>query len=206
MKKGMIMLALKVTIIVALGYWVIGLLSSGSQPSTLPPHVRILSFGDSLTEGVGASVGNDYPAHLARILDRTVINAGISGETTSGGVKRFAATLEEHQPDIVILLEGGNDFLRNLPESETIQNLSTMITEAQAQGIQVLLVAVPQKSLFLSDAKLYGELAAKHNVPLLDGALTSLLGNSSNKSDLIHLNDGGYEKLAQAIADKLNQR
>ncbi len=206
MKKGIIMLALKVTLVAALGYWLIGLLSSSTQPASLPDQVRILSFGDSLTEGVGASVGHDYPTHLARILDRTVTNAGISGETTSGGVKRFATTLEEHQPDIVILLEGGNDFLRNLPEAETIKNLSTMITEAQAQGIQVLLVAVPQKSLFLSDAKLYGELAAQHNVPLLDGALTSLLGSSSNKSDLIHLNDKGYEKLAQAIADKLNGR
>ena len=207
MHKGIITLALKIIMVAVIGYWVIGLFSGNEsfKGTTLPAHTRILSFGDSLTQGVGASRGKDYPNQLAQIVGRSVVNAGISGETTEGGKRRFAEVLEQNQPDVVVLLEGGNDFLRNVPRAQTKANLGAMIEMAQARDIKVLLVAVPAKSLMLSDALIYQELADQYHVPLLSDTISDLLGDRSVKSDTIHLNDTGYKKLAIAIAKKLNE-
>ncbi|GIU16075.1 arylesterase [Shewanella sp. MBTL60-007] len=177
------------------------LLQACSGPS-LPPlteNARVLAFGDSLTYGVGASKGLDYPSQLAGISGYEVINAGISGETTSAGKQRLGALLERHDPELLILLEGGNDFLRNQPQDKTKANLANMIEQAQAKQIPVLLVAVPQKSLFLSPSPIYAELAEEYELVLIEDTLSSLLKSPSKKSDAIHLNDAGYLELAQAI-------
>ncbi|MCL1092704.1 GDSL-type esterase/lipase family protein [Shewanella kaireitica] len=166
------------------------LLSSGAT---------IVAFGDSLTAGVGASKGADYPAQLAEMSHLTVINAGISGETTSKGLKRLPGILAKHSPELLILLEGGNDFLRNHPLADTKRNLAAMIELAQSQGATVLLIAVPKKSLFLTPSPIYAELAQEYQLVLLEETLSELLGSPSKKSDTIHLNDSGYRVLAEAI-------
>lgn len=178
------------------------LLLQSCQDARLPllsSGATIVAFGDSLTAGVGASKGADYPAQLADISQLTVINAGISGETTAKGRQRLPSVLAKHSPELLILLEGGNDFLRNRPIAETRNNLATMIELAQSQGITVLLIAVPQKSLFLTPSPIYAELAQEYQLVLLEETLSDLLGSPSKKSDTIHLNDSGYRALAEAI-------
>lgn len=177
------------------------LLQSCTGPSiaVLSHNAQILAFGDSLTHGKGSSEGGDYPAVLAELTGLRVINAGVSGETTSQGLTRLAELLVRETPDLLILLEGGNDFLRNHDIAKTKTNLAQMIELAQARSIAVVLIAVPQKSLFLSPATLYSELAETYDVMLLEEALTDLLKTRSMKSDTIHLNDAGYRALAETI-------
>ena len=160
---------------------------------------KILAFGDSLTSGKGVSKQYNYPSVLANLTGLTVINAGISGETTSQGLQRFEKTLIKHQPDLIILLEGGNDFLRNKSLALTQSNLAKMIEIAQSYNTQLILLAVPTKSLFLSPAEIYQDLATKYEVVLIEEIVTDLLKNNAYKSDQIHFNQLGYQKLAQHI-------
>ena len=172
---------------------------SGPKLEPLSASAEIMAFGDSLTYGKGASEGGDYPAVLAELTGLRVINAGVSGETTSQGLTRLAELLVRETPDLLILLEGGNDFLRNHDIAKTKTNLAQMIELAHAKSIPVVLIAVPQKSIFLSSAALYSELADTYNVMLLEEALTDLLKTRSMKSDTIHLNDAGYRALAETV-------
>ncbi len=179
---------------------------SKSRPVKIDNGSTILAFGDSLTQGIGASPYYDYPSQLAGILNQKVINAGISGETTAEGLRRFEKTLNKYRPDAVILLEGGNDFIRNVPRRITYENLSAMITVAQSKHIPVLLVSVPEKGLFLSDAEIYKALAEAHNIPVLLDVVSDLLADPAKKSDLIHLNNDGYFELAEEISEQFHIR
>lgn len=160
---------------------------------------KILAFGDSLTLGKGVPKQFNYPSVLAKLTGLTVINSGISGETTAQGLKRFEKKLIEHQPELVILLEGGNDFLRNKSHAKTKINLSKMIEITQNFNIDIVLLAVPTKSLFLSPSEIYQDLAQKYEVVLIEDIVTDLLKNNEYKSDQIHFNQLGYQKLAQRI-------
>jgi acyl-CoA thioesterase I len=104
--------------------------------------------------------------------DYTVVNASISGETSSGGASRIAKTLEQHKPAIVILELGANDGLRGLPVLQMKQNLGAMIERAQKAGARVVLVGMklppnygPEYTLAFESA--YGELAKRYNTALV---------------------------------------
>lgn len=116
----------------------------------------ILAFGDSLTEGRGAPPAQSYPSVLASLSGHPVINGGVSGELSQAGRARLPGLLAEHRPGLVILLEGGNDILRGTGEAALKANLAAMIAAVQGSGAQLLLVAVPRKSLFADGAPLYG--------------------------------------------------
>ena len=119
----------------------------------VPKEGVILAFGDSLTAGYGADESKDYPSVLSELSGRTVINAGVSGETTDQGLERLPGVLSQAKPDLLILLEGGNDILRSYDLAATKQNLGAMIELAHERGIQVVLLGVPGKNLFLSIAR-----------------------------------------------------
>lgn len=177
------------------------LLSACSDPrlSNLNADSVILAFGDSLTQGVGTKQETSYPSVLAELTDMTVINAGISGETTYDGLDRFSDTLDEHDPDLVILLEGGNDILRNMKLADTKANLSQMIEIAKARNIQLVLIGVPRKNLFSDSATFYQQLADEHALAFDGEIIAKLLRQQKYKSDPIHFNEAGYRKLAEAI-------
>ena len=181
------------------------LLSGCSGPSMDPlaPDEVILAFGDSLTEGVGATRAQSYPARLAELSGHPVVNAGVSGEITAEGVDRLPDVLEQTDPGLMILLLGGNDILRNGSHAEAKRHLSRMIETALERDVQVLLIGVPEKSLFSSSAALYEELAEEHDVPLMDGMVASLLRKPEYKSDQVHLNAAGYREMAGRIHARL---
>ncbi len=184
------------------------LLLSGCEDEKLSPlgdYSRILAFGDSLTAGYGVSEAQSYPSVLANLSGRDVINAGVSGEETSEGVQRLGPLLEQERPELLILFEGGNDILRNRNLSRTKANLARMIEQAQAENIAVLLIGVPEKSLFSSAAPLYAELAEEYDLAYLDGVVADLLRQPAYKSDQVHFNADGYRRLAQSIHDYLQQ-
>jgi len=176
------------------------LLACGAKPlPELAYTDTILAFGDSLTAGVGAKETQAYPAILQNLSNRTVINAGISGETTTEGLQRFAQTINQYSPQLIILLEGGNDILRNHNQAKTKSNLEEMILIAKNQAIPVVLIGVPEKSLFSDAAPLYAELADKYQLVYEGELLAGLLKSPRLKSDPIHLNAQGYKKMAEEI-------
>ena len=181
------------------------ILSACSQPSLpiLKEGDVILAFGDSLTLGYGVKTELSYPAVLQKLSGHKVINAGISGETTAEGLERISNVLDKHQPALLILLEGGNDVLRKVPEAMIQQNLARMIELTQSRGIPILLVAVPPKKLFSSSLELYAELSEIYQIPLEDDSVASLVMRPSMKSDYIHFNEKGYQVLAEDIYKKL---
>ena len=185
------------------------LLAACGQPPALlpiPPNGTIVAFGDSLTQGVGVQPDDSYPAELARLSGRRVINAGVSGETTAQGRARLPGVLDRHQPKLLILLEGGNDILRNIPAADIRANLDAMIRQARDRGIQVVLVGVPEKNPFSGVAPWYPEIAVQHGLAFEEDTLGSLLKTPSMKSDAIHLNREGYRRLAVALHELLQQQ
>jgi len=171
----------------------------------IPQDGVILAFGDSLTVGVGTSAANSYPAVLAQLTGIPVINRGISGETTAGGRQRLAAVLSETNPDLLILIEGGNDILRNNKSAQTKANLAAMITLAKNQNIPVVLLGIPEKKLFSNSAPFYTELADEFELVFDHDLMADLLRTLSYKSDPIHLNSQGYRKMAEGIRDLLKE-
>ncbi len=171
----------------------------------LTEGATILAFGDSLTFGIGADKSESYPSILEELTNFKVVNSGISGETTTEGLARFQTVINEHFPDLIILMEGGNDILRNQSLKKTHQNLSTMIEIAQANNIQVILIGVPEKKLFSDSAPLYRALAEEYNVLLEEKILSQLLKQPDLKSDPVHLNAAGYNQLAQRIQQLLKE-
>ncbi len=165
----------------------------------IPAQGSILAFGDSLTKGKGVEQDHSYPSVLAKLSGRRVINEGISGEVTSDGLKRFATVLHRNNPDLVILLEGGNDILRNFNLEDTKNNLAAMIELTQDSGVPVVLIGVPAKSLFADTAPLYHELAEQYQLVLADELIGDLMRQPNTKSDLVHFNVNGYRQMAERI-------
>jgi acyl-CoA thioesterase-1 len=125
-------------------------LAQSSPPAKAPARRKLLIVGDSLSAEYGIARGTGWVALLeARIAQQRlawdVINASVSGETTSGGRSRLAALVQQHRPALVLIELGGNDALRGLPLSMTQANLTEMTRTAKAAGARVLLVgmAVP---------------------------------------------------------------
>ena len=179
---------------------------SSKTLTKLPEDAVILAFGDSLTYGTGASVGHDYPSILAELTAREVINKGVPGEISGDGLKRLPELLDEYQPQLLILIHGGNDMLQHIPGQQTADNLKQMITEANNRDIEVVLLGVPSFNLFtLNSADFYQTVAETRQIPVDLDTLPHILGDNNLKSDMIHPNDAGYQLMANNIFNLLKQ-
>lgn len=181
---------------------ILGLVGCGQPDVQLKPLKQdavILAFGDSLTFGTGAQPGQSYPAVLAELTGREVINAGIPGELSSAGKTRLSQILQETKPDLVILCHGGNDLLRKQSRQQLQANLQAMVDEITDSGAQVLLVAVPTFGVNLAPAPLYLEVAQNNNIPIQPTILSELLIDDALKADQVHPNALGYRQFAQSI-------
>lgn len=166
----------------------------------------ILAFGDSLTYGTSTSRESSYPAILQQLSGRQVVNAGIPGEVTAAGLARLADTIEEYQPQLLLLCLGGNDMLRQKSAQEIEQNLEKMVMLSRERGVPVLLLGVPRPAIFgLKSAKLYYSLAERLQLPLEGEIIPEVLSDNRLKSDQIHPNTEGYRLLAEAIFSKLKE-
>lgn len=179
---------------------------------------RILILGDSLTEGYGVSELQAYPTLLEKKLNQElaedrnttfkVINAGISGSTTSGGVSRIDWLLKS-SPDFLVIALGGNDGLRGVPVEETKKNLEKIIQAALDKEIPTLLAGMkipPNYGIEYTRkfAQLFQDLSTKHKVPLLPFLLEGVGGNPSmNLPDRIHPNSAGHRKISKTVFKSL---
>ena len=180
---------------------------SGCEPSAklepLAEDAVILALGDSLTAGSGAETSQAYPARLQSLIARTVINAGIPGEISISGLRRLPVLIEQYQPDLIIICHGANDILRKLDLQQTRNNIQQMIDLSRSQGVQVVLIGVPEFSMFLSSAAFYEELAEKNHLPIENSVLGDVLKKPAYKADHVHPNAAGYAVIAERLVELL---
>ncbi|GAM11099.1 arylesterase [Geobacter sp. OR-1] len=175
------------------------------QLQRLPSDAVVLAFGDSITFGTGVPDSESYPNVLEKLIGRRVVNAGVPGEVTAEGKARLPVLFDQHNPALILLCLGGNDFLRHEDEKRTLENLREMLSLARSRGIGVLLIGVPMLGFGLDVPKFYRELAREFTIPLEDKALKHILSNESLKSDPIHPNAMGYRILAEKVAEILRK-
>ena len=168
----------------------------------------LVAFGDSLTAGYGIEVDEAWPARLQERLDREgfqyrVVNAGVSGETTSGGLRRLPWVLDRNpSAELVVIALGGNDGLRGVPVDVMMENLGGMIREAEGRGLTVLLAGVPAPPELGQDyedgfAETFRDVAEDTGVPLLPSLLEGVAGVAElNQRDGIHPTAEGALRLA----------
>lgn len=163
----------------------------------------IICFGDSLTEGVGAVSGEDYPTVLSRRLGVPVMNAGRRGDTTAQALERLSEAVLQKRPRLVIVLLGGNDFLRRLPRQETRKNLEEIVRRIQGQGAMVAIAGI-RLGLFTDEfSAIFEETAEQFGALYIPQVMKGVLRDASLRSDPIHPNAGGYRLMAERIGEKV---
>jgi len=166
----------------------------------------ILAMGDSLTYGFLVSPKHSYPSQLSKMSGYTVINAGINGDTSIEGLTRLPKLLTNKSIKLMLLCLGANDILQGRSLISLKQNLKEMVHMAKEKEIKVLLVSVPNFTLFgLSDLTLYEEIAQEEDVALAADILSDILEQPSLKIDQVHPNALGYEKMAKMIYQSLKE-
>ena len=194
---------------------------AASAPAVATPQGDerlVLAFGDSLYAGYGLEPGQSFPAVLERELEAQgiaakVVNAGVSGDTTAGGLRRLAFTLDglERKPDLAIVGLGANDMLRGLDPAETRRNLDAILAELHKRDIPVLLTGMlaPRNldsPYIRSFEAIFPELARKYDAKLdpffMEGVITDprlLL------PDGLHPNAAGIERIADRVAPLVSE-
>jgi len=180
-------------------FWTDDVVKNYSSTSTGP----ILMFGDSLVEGVGATVGQTLPDQLGRLLQIPVLNYGVSGDTTRDALVRLEDALSL-KPRIAIILLGGNDFLKKIPREETFANLKTIVTAFQNEGAITVVLGVRSGIIGGGADALYEDLVKEAASVYLSDVLSGLFGHTELMSDALHPNDRGYAKIAERLAPLLS--
>ena len=203
---------LKHLLLIALLPLILAACSSEPQFPPLPRGANVLILGDSLSHGTGAAEGEDYPSLLAASTGWNIINAGVPGDTSAGGLQRLPDLLNRHEVDLLIVELGGNDFIRRVPQQETINNLRAILSKAKANDIQPLLLAIPAFSPFgaavgsLSDHELYRQLAKETDTPLVEDIFSDVLAKNALKADPIHPNTEGYRLVEEGLRKALSKK
>ena len=178
-----------------------------------PQAPRIVFLGDSLTAGLGLATDQSFPSLIGkklkeRGLDYDVINAGVSGDTSAGGLRRLDWSLEGDVRVLIVAL-GGNDALRGLPPRELKKNLSTILDRARDRKIAVILAGMEAPPNNGADytrefRSVYSELASEYKVRLIPFLLQGVAGDASlNQADGIHPNVRGAEIVADLVWKEL---
>ena len=196
-KQRLILLAAAV---VALAAWLLWP-SPYRRVANLGSHgTGIIAFGDSLTAGYGAQPGDDYPSKLSSMIGTSIVNAGVSGDTTESALARIDGDVVARGPRIVIVGLGGNDFLQGVPLATTERNLRSIIRAVHAAGAMVVLLGFRFPSLSANYDKMYASVAGDERCLLVPDLLDGIMANPSLKSDEIHPNARGYALMAERIS------
>jgi len=195
--------------------WLIAALAFGATAAPASQPLRIVVLGDSLVAGFGIKPSEAFPAQLERALKERghaveVINAGVSGDTTAGGLDRVGWAVPERTGAVILEL-GANDALRGLDPRRARSNLDKIITTLKAGGAEVLLAGMlaprnlgePYTRAF--DA-IYPELAAKHGLLLYPFFLDGVALNAKlNLDDGLHPNSRGVAEITKKILPSVEQ-
>lgn len=178
-------------------------------PASAPTstRARVVFLGDSLTAGLGLEASQSFPALIGQRLAREgydfeIVNAGVSGDTSAGGLRRLDWSLDGDVKVLVVAL-GANDGLRGLSPAEMKKNLNAVLERAAAKGVTVVLAGMEAPPNFGAEYTrqfrgVYAELAQQHSVRFIPFLLLGVAGDASlNQADGIHPNARG----AQLVAD-----
>lgn len=183
--------------------------AAAPAPAPVPPAEAaplVVFLGDSITAGLGLPADQAWPAVVGAELARRglpvrVVNAGLSGDTSAGGLRRLDWLLEQ-KPDALVVALGANDMLRGQPPAETRANLAAIVAAAQAAGVRVLLVGMRANPSLGAEYVaafdgLYPSLAAESAVPLVPFLLEGVAGVPTlNQPDGIHPTAEGQAQVA----------
>jgi lysophospholipase L1-like esterase len=161
-----------------------------------PSGETIVSFGDSLTYGTGASNGMDYPSQLSVLIHDRIINKGKPGDTTSTALSRIDDLLALN-PRIVLLTLGGNDLKNGVKKNDAFANLKIIVQRIQNQGALVILGGIDIPIYGNGYAQAYEILARETGAVLVPNVFEGIMGNTQLMSDRIHPNDAGYSIMAE---------
>lgn len=181
-----------------------------ATPAIRADRPKIVAFGDSLTAGFGLLEKESYPYLLQQKLaadgfDFEVINAGVSGDTTLGGLERIDWVLEMENIKILILELGANDLMRGVPPAKVKSNLDTIIRKAKAKNVRVLLcgmLAPPSGGTDYSRdfINLFPDLATEHKLDFLPFLLDGIaMKKELNQADGIHPNAEGERLMTENV-------
>lgn len=184
--------------------------AASASPPAEDVRPLVVFLGDSLTAGLGLGESQAFPARVAARLREAghalrVVNAGVSGDTTAGGLERLDWLLRQ-EPDVLVVALGANDGLRGLPLEMSEANLRQIIERARAAGARVLLAGMLIPPNYGPDyaesfAALFPRLAAELDVPLIPFLLADVAAVPElNLADGIHPNAAGQEKVAATVA------
>ena len=179
----------------------------GGLPQAARPTAgsTIVAFGDSLVEGYGATPGNDFVSLLSRRLGVPILNAGHGGDTTAAALSRVDRDVLSRDPRIVIVLLGGNDFLRRVPKEQTFANLSTIVERIRSKGAAVVIVGVNGGLWRDPYSGEYEKVARRTSAGFVPDILDDILGDQRLMADSIHPNDLGYRIVADRVEPALRQ-
>ena len=183
--------------------------AGGEPAAAAASRVKVAFLGDSLTAGYGLAPSEAYPSLLqARLLSAglaaEVVNAGVSGDTSAGGLRRLDWALEGDVRVLVVAL-GGNDALRGLGTEDLRRNLAAIIERARERGVTVILAgmeAPPNLGRAYTSAfrQVYRDLAETYRIALIPFLLDGVAGRPSlNQADFIHPNAAGATKVANLV-------
>lgn len=185
-----------------------------ASPARAEEPVRIIAFGDSLVHGYGLPSAEAFPAQLEAWLNAnghgpvTVINHGVSGDTTAGGRARIGWALGEGADAVVIVL-GGNDLLRGLEPANSRENLDALLTELDAQRIPALLGGMRAPLNYGADWQrdfdaIYPDMAAKHGAILVESFLAPVMDHPEMiQPDGIHPSAEGVAAIVAAMGPQV---
>ena len=190
------------------GFWLRFLLVLGFTAAAVPA-ASILCLGDSLTAGYGLDEAAAWPALVqaqatSEGRDWTLVNGGVSGDTSAGGLRRLKWALRA-KPDLVVIALGGNDGLRGVDPATTKSNLAAIIDRARNAGAQVVLAGMRLPTNYGEErratfAAVYADLAHEKQVPLLPFLLEGVGGiRELNQADGIHPTAEGQRKVAATV-------
>lgn len=165
----------------------------------------VVALGDSLTFGIGAAVDENYVSRLARNLNVRMFNKGVNGDTVEEGLNRIQSDVLDLKPDAVIILLGANDFLKNIPLSETRNNLAKILDILNEHKIKVVLVGI-HREILSNYEKMYQDLAREKGVTgYVPGILSGLYQHPQYMFNDFHPNALGYQIVAGRIEPVLRR-
>lgn len=189
--------ALLLVLVIAAALWYFGVGRSHVARPTAGEAVIV--FGDSLVEGVGASPGHDVVSVLSERLGVPIVNAGRRGDTAPAALARLDQDVLARNPRVVIVLLGGNDFLRRVPRETTFGALATIVARIRERGAAVVIVGVSLGLITDQYSDDYEALARQTGSALVPDVLGGILGHGDLMSDQVHPNDRGYAMVADRI-------
>ncbi|GAB1401429.1 arylesterase [Elusimicrobiota bacterium] len=169
----------------------------GKQDNQPKLNPAIVCFGDSLTQGTGATNGETYPYFLQKLTNLTVVNAGIHGDTSQQGLNRVEEIFQ-FKPFIVIVEFGANDFFKKIPIETTKQNIENIIDKIQRTGA-IAVIASTEDNQLPDLNRILLEISKDKKAPFISGILNEIWTDRSLFADDLHPNSAGYKLVAEKV-------